>query len=273
MPWYVSLHLQALPRLLIALLPCGLAIAHALQVREVQKGALGSDLRAAAVAAAHAWALAYRDEELDTHMSPIAANPARPPASDVEESPARLTSVQTQLAGIGQALATARKALLVGYTPSGDAAAVRTAEDELPYYAKWLVLAAWLAKSVSPEMDAKLLTPGRAGTKRRRSTTTGRATSKSQSGKSFSLERLLAVYYALVAGAHGLELAKDALTADGVACVRLLERIGVLHRGAHGTQGGKWTAAIGWATAERVAQKLDMHQELARWAQAAGITT
>lgn len=135
--------------------------------------------------------------------------------------------------------------------------AIKSKAHELPYYAKWLLVAAYLASFTPPKMDAIYFMKS-SDRKKRKKGGGGRAGRPSQTRKvprhllapsAFPLDRLLSILHAILP--HDLRTTIDIYTQVAtLASLRLLVRSG----GIGGTggdpleRGGKWRVGgqIGW---------------------------
>jgi hypothetical protein len=151
---------------------------------------------------------------------------------------------------------------------SAPATEVRRGTDvELPHMAKYLLVAAFIASHNAPETDINMLSRVKSG--RRKGTKRGRNSLSNAAGgvlhggpRVFTLERLQAVFHAVVSSHAGSRVSSEAAGVDVLGTVALLQSLGLLAwgtvKGAAALDEGKLKCVAGCTTVENVAIRLQL---------------
>lgn len=144
-------------------------------------------------------------------------------------------------------------------------ASVKDRTHELPYYAKWLLIAAYLASFNPGRLDALYFMKSTEKKRRKKGGGTGRSGGRvSQQRKiprqllapsAFTLDRLLAILHAILP--HDLRSTIDVYTQIATLTgLRLLSRSGGLGSSDPLEPGGKWRVAVSWEFVQALARSL-----------------
>lgn len=139
----------------------------------------------------------------------------------------------------------------------------RGMDVELPHFAKYMLVAAFLASHNPADTDLALLSRAHSGTKRgtkRRRSSAKNSSSLDKGPKPFTLERLQAVFHALVAAHAGTKASTEAAGLDLLTTVATLISLGLLAKATarSGLDEVKLRCAAGRDTVEKVAQRLQL---------------
>jgi len=149
----------------------------------------------------------------------------------------------------------------------GAATATRGTDVELPHMSKYLLIAAFIASHNAPDTDINMLSRvksgRRRGKKRSRNAGSNAASSVLHSGpRVFTLERLQAVFHAVVSSHAGARASADAAGVDLLGTVAALQGLGLLAWGtgkaAGGLDEGKLKCVAGRSTVVNVAARLQL---------------
>ena len=148
-----------------------------------------------------------------------------------------------------------------------NAAAARGTDVELPHMAKYLLIAAFIASHNAPDTDINMLSRAksgrRRGKKRSRNAGSNAAGGVLHSGpRVFTLERLQAVFHAVVSSHAGTRVSADAAGVDLLGTVAALQGLGLLAwgtaKGASALDEGKLKCVAGQSTVANVAARLQL---------------
>ena len=145
-----------------------------------------------------------------------------------------------------------------------DAGGVKGRQHELPYYAKWLLIAAYLASFNPARMDALYFMKSTEKKRRKKGGGGARAGARSQSRKvprhllapsAFALDRLLAILHAILP--HDMRSTTDVYTQIAtLTSLRLLSKGGGLGSSDPLEPGGKWRLGgqVSWEYVQALAR-------------------
>eukprot|EP01138_Halocafeteria_seosinensis_P016274 gb/GECG01016604.1/.p1 GENE.gb/GECG01016604.1/~~gb/GECG01016604.1/.p1 ORF type:complete len:448 (+),score=46.87 gb/GECG01016604.1/:1-1344(+) len=130
-------------------------------------------------------------------------------------------------------------------------------ETELPFLFKYMLIAAYLASHNPPDTDIKFFTRASSSAKRRTSSKRPNDKPDESLPRSFQVDRLLAIFFGLLAANEGVGLSKTVSSAEIQAQIASMVAVGMLSScGSGDLSKPRYRSNVGFAVVQRVSEQL-----------------